>query len=115
MLNAAYGSGAVDDARELIKLTTNRHYEGDTADWGVALGLACVYAIRGDNDEVYRRFARAREGKNLAWEPMLRDYACFDRFADDPEYLKTVKHFDDLRAMLRQRLPDTLASFGVSL
>ncbi|MDH3439966.1 MAG: hypothetical protein OEM63_04375 [Gammaproteobacteria bacterium] len=115
MLNAAYGSGAVDDARELIKLTENRHYQGDTGDWGVALGLGCIYAIRGDDEEVYRRFARAREGKNLAWEPMLKDAACFERFENDPEYLETVKHFDDLRAMLRERLPDTLAEHGVAL
>ena len=40
---------------------------------------------------------------------MLKDAACFERFANDPEYLKTVRHFDDLRAMLRNRLPDTLA------
>ncbi len=46
---------------------------------------------------------------------MLKDAACFERFANDPEYLKTVRHFDDLRAMLRKRLPDTLAQHGVSL
>ena len=46
---------------------------------------------------------------------MLKDAACFERFANDPEYLKTVRHFDDLRAMLRNRLPDTLAQHGVSL
>ncbi len=77
--------------------------------------MGCIHAISGDDNEVYRRFARAREGKNLAWEPMLKDAACFERFANDPEYLKTVRHFDDLRAMLRNRLPDTLAQHGVSL
>jgi len=65
--------------------------------------------------ELDRRFARAREGKHLAWEPMLKDAPCFERFANDPEYLTTVRHFDDLRAMLRNRLPDTLAQHGVSL
>ncbi len=81
----------------------------------MALDEGCASAILGDDDEVYRRFARAREGKNLAWEPMLKDAVCFERFANDPEYLKTVKHFDDLRAMLRERLPDTLEQHGVAL
>ena len=115
MLDATYGSGAVEQAREFIRLGEGRFYVGDTSDWGVALGLACIAAIDGDDAEVYRRFARAREGKNLAWEPMLKDVVCFERFADDPEYLETVKHFDDLRAAVRERLPDTLARHGVSL
>lgn len=115
LLNAAYGSGEVEQAREFFRLSEGIHYVGDSSDWGVSLALACINAILGNDDEVYRRFARAREGKNLAWEPMLKDRACFERFANDPEYLKTVKHFDDLRAMLRERLPETLARHGVSL
>jgi tetratricopeptide (TPR) repeat protein len=115
MLNATYGSGEVEQAREFARLSIDNHYVGDTNDWGVALGVGCIYAILGDDAEVYRRFARAREGKNLAWEPMLKDAVCFERFANDPEYLKTVKHFDSLRAMLRERLPETLAQHGVSL
>jgi TolB-like protein/Tfp pilus assembly protein PilF len=115
LLNAAYGSGEVEKAREFIRLAQTNHYQGDSANWWLAIGIACRYAISGDDDEVYRRLARAREGKHLAWEPMLKDAACFERFANDPEYLKTVRHFDDLRAMLRNRLPDTLAQHGVSL
>ena len=115
MLNAAYGSGEVEKAREFIQLMENNHYTGDSADWWVSIGVGCIHAISGDDDEVYRRFARAREGKNLAWEPMLKDAVCFERFANDPEYLKMVKHFDDLRTMLRNRLPDTLAQHGVTL
>jgi hypothetical protein len=46
---------------------------------------------------------------------MLKDQHCFKRFADDPAYLAVVKHFDDRRAMLRERLPETLAHYGVSL
>ncbi len=115
MLNAAYGSGEVERAREIIKLTENNHYTGDGSDWWVSFGVGCNYAILGDDEEVYRRLTGARKSKHLAWEPILKDYACFERFSNDPEYLKTVKHFDDLRAMLRERLPDTLAQHGVAL
>jgi len=115
MANAAYGSGEIETARELIQLFRSNRFSGDSSDWWVALGYGCSSAILGDDDEVYRRFARARGGKNLAWEPMLKDAACFERFANDPEYLKMVRHFDDLRAMLRRRLPDTLAEHGVAL
>jgi len=115
MLNAAYGSGEVEQAREFIRLTRANHYAGDSSDWWVSLGLGCIHAILGDDIEVYRRFERALEGKNLAWEPMLKDVPCFERFADNPKYLAVVRHFDELRAMLRARLPETLAQYGVSL
>jgi len=115
MLNAAYGSGEIEQAREFIRLSQDAHYAGDTSDWWVSLGLGCIHAILGDDNEVYRRFERALEGRNLAWEPMLKDDACFERFANDPKYLAVVQHFDELRAMLRARLPETLAQYGVSL
>jgi len=35
--------------------------------------------------------------------------------ADDPDYQAVVRHFDDLREMLRARLPATLVQYGVSL
>jgi len=115
MLNAAYGSGELEQAREIIRLSQDAHYTGDTSDWWVSLGLGCINAILNDDEEVYRRFERALEGKNLAWEPMLKDVPCFDRFASDPKYLAVVRHFDELRAKLRERLPETLAEHGVSL
>ena len=46
---------------------------------------------------------------------MLKDLACFQRFADDPAYLEVVAHFDGLREMLRARLPETLSQYGLSL
>jgi hypothetical protein len=50
---------------------------------------------------------------HLPWDPVLLDSPCFDRFDDDPVYLATVRHFEDRRAMLRERLPATLAEFGL--
>ena len=116
VLNAAYGSGAVDEAVELASMaTTNSHYLGESSYWWVNLNIACIFAIMGDDEEVYRRFRRVRESRNLAWEPTLKDSQCFKRLADDPEYQALVRHFDELRAELRAKLPDTLAQHGVSL
>jgi len=96
-------------------LSQDNMYVGEGSYWWVALGVGCMHAILGDDEEVYRRFERALEGRNLAWEPTLKDDACFERFASDPKYLAVVQHFDELRAKLRERLPDTLAQYGVSL
>lgn len=113
--NAAYASGEVEEARRLAAWMRDSHYAGDTSDWWVAVSIACESAILGDDEGVYYRLRRAREGLHLVWDPMLKDAECFKRFHHDPAYLAVVRHFDDRRAMLRERLPSTVAQYGVSL
>jgi len=115
LIGAAYGSGEIDRARELAEWKLATHHESVSADWWVAFEQACTQAILGNDGEVYRLLQLAQESNHLAWEPMLKDHQCFKRFADDPMYQATVRHFDELRAMLRARLPATLAQYGVSL
>jgi tetratricopeptide (TPR) repeat protein len=115
VMNAALGSGEVERARELADWWLTVHYHADAAQWWPALGGACLSAVLGEDNDVYYRFQRTRQGKHLVWRPMLEDAQCFRRFADDPAYLAVVDHFDGLREMLRARLPATLAEHGVSL
>jgi len=115
LLNAAYASGEIEQAEEIAEWSFSTHYEADTADWWVAIEVACKNAILGRDDEVRRRLKRAQESKHLVWEPMLKDAECFKRFADDPVFQATVRHYDELREKLRARLPATLARYGVSL
>ena len=115
LLDAAYGSGEIERARELAEWETATHYDSDASDWWISLERACTQAILGNDGVVYRLFQRTLESNHLAWEPMLKEHLCFRRFADDPAYLAVVKHFDDRRALLRERLPTTLARYGVSL
>jgi len=115
LVNAAYASGEIEQARELAEWNLTRYYNTETTDWWVALGVACSNAILGNDDEVRRHLERAQHGRHLAWEPMLKDDQCFKRLADDPDYKATVLHYDELREMLRARLPATLAQYGVSL
>jgi tetratricopeptide (TPR) repeat protein len=115
LLDAAYGSGEVDRARELAEWDFATHYQSDAADWWIALEHACTHAIIGNDSEAIDLLQKSQESNHLAWEPMLKDHQCFKRFANNPVYLATAKHFDVLRAMLRERLPDTLAQHGVAL
>ena len=115
VMNAAYGSGEVDRAKSLAEWWITVHYHADGTVWSQALAAACLHAIIGDDDEVYRRFQRAQQGKYLVWRPMLEDAQCFKRFEDDPVYLETSRHYEQLRSDLRAKLPQTLARHGVSL
>ena len=115
LIDAAYGSGEIDEARKLAEWKLATHYESDSANWWVTLENACTQAILGNDGEAYQLLQRAQKSNDLAWEPMLKDHQCFKRFADDPVYLATVRHFDERRALLRAKLPATLAQYGVTL
>ena len=115
LVDAYYGGGEIDKARELTEWELQTHFGWVTSYWWNSLGYACKHAILGNDDEANRHLQRALASNVLAWEPMLKDQHCFNRFADDPAYLAVVKHFDERRALLRERLPATLADYGVSL
>ena len=115
LIDAAYGSGEVDYARELAAWGLATHYQSNSANWWIALEHACTQAILGNDVEVSLLLQRAQQSNHLVWEPMLKDHQCFKRMSDDPDYKATVRHFDELREMLRARLPATLARYGVSL
>lgn len=115
VMNAAYGSGEIDRAKSLAAWWLTVHYHADVNEWSQALGGACLHAILGEDDEVRRRLQRTRQGRHLVWRPILEDAYCFKRFADDPAYVATLKHFENLRTDLRAKLPQTLARHGVSL
>ncbi len=114
MLNAHYGAGNEVVAKELAQWALDYGTVEDY-DWWWNLLNACQMAILGDDDRTRDQLEHLLNAYHLAWEPLLKDSPCFDRFQDDPVYQAMVQHFDDRRAMLRARLPATLAEFGVSL
>jgi len=115
LIDAGYGSGEFEETRALIAWARKSMFHAENAYWWVSVGNACEAAIMGEDTEVHRRLKQALEGNQPAWQPALKDVACFRRFQDDPAYLAVVEHFDERRRILRERLPTTLAQYGVSL
>jgi hypothetical protein len=113
--NAFYAMGQTDMARKLARFTVEEVGYTPSYTWWVTVAGACDYAILGQDDKVYEFLELAQKSRMPVWDPWLKDVPCFERFKDDPVYQETVRHFDDLRAELRERLPETLAEFGVSL
>ncbi|MDX1557169.1 MAG: hypothetical protein R3212_14160, partial [Xanthomonadales bacterium] len=114
LTNALYGMGNLETARELAQWRQDFGHT-DSRDWWVTIQGACESAILGNDEDSRMYLERAQEGFHLPWDPVLKDSPCFDRLQHDPAYQATVRHFDERRAMLRERLPTTLAEFGVSL
>lgn len=114
LMNAAYGAGDIDVARELAMFWTNRDHPVNI-DWWQDANKACVLSVRGLHTEALKPLVRMRNSPRLPWDPVLKDSICFQGYADQPAYRETIRHFEARRAELRERLPVTLAEFGVSL
>lgn len=113
--NALYGLGETELARRLSQMTIDELGFSDSADWFQTVRKACNFAILGEDDRALATLSKAQQSFHLVWDPFLKDSPCFDRFQDNPVYQATVRHYDERRTMLRERLPATLAEFGVSL
>jgi len=113
--NALYAMGETEMARNLARFSLEKVGYAPVYSWWVTVYEACERAILGQDDLARQALERAQKGYHLVWDPILKDWPCFERFQDDPGYLDTVRYFDERRAMLRKRLPATLAEFGVAL
>jgi len=114
LMNALYAGGETGLAEELARWADDMGWTA-SLDWWVSVPVACQFAILGQDEDARYYLRRARESPRLVWDPWLKDFPCFARFADDPDYQETVRSFDERRAQLRERLPATLAELGVEL
>jgi len=112
--NALYGFGRTDMARELVMWAVEIGYS-ESFDWWINTNEACARAILGQDELAREALEDAQHGLHLPWDPILKDSPCFERFEDDPVYRNTLHYYDGRRAMLLERLPTTLAEFGVEL
>jgi TolB-like protein/Tfp pilus assembly protein PilF len=114
LMNAVYGAGDLELAQELAQIAVD-YGKWDTHYWWINVPAACELLILGRDGEAREFLELAGKGVTLGGDPFLRDLPCFHRFKDDPIYQATVLHYEELKAMLRERLPATLAEFDVSL
>ena len=116
LMNALAGVGdseTTELARSMAEWSINGPWWGDI--YWQALYKGCNLGILHRDDEALQLLARMKETSRLPWDPELRDQYCLKRYADEPVYQDILDHFDQRRAALRERLPATLAEFGVEL
>jgi tetratricopeptide (TPR) repeat protein len=107
------------EARELARSLAQ--WEQELPWWGdpgwIGVNRGCGLAILGRDEEALQALALVRESARLRREPYVRDYWCFQRYAqtNEPRYMAILQDQEERRARLRARLPMTLADFGVSL
>ena len=114
LVNALYGLGEIEMARELARWREDWGHT-DSQDWWVNLRSACDHLILDNENHARNLLKKAQQSLHLAWDPILRDSPCFRPVTDEPVYQATVRYFDERRVMLRERLPSTLAELVVNL
>jgi TolB-like protein/Flp pilus assembly protein TadD len=114
LMDATYGAGIIDIAVDLAKFWVNRDV-AVSVDWWRDVLQTCGYSVLGNHDEVLNRLVRIRQSPRLPIDSVLKDSVCFAAYAENPEYMETLHLLEERKKALRDRLPATLAEFGVKL
>ncbi|MFB3078831.1 MAG: hypothetical protein ACE1Y4_12590, partial [Lysobacterales bacterium] len=116
LVNAVYGAGESEVADELVGWWVAYGIDKPpNLDWWSNTYMACALAVLGRDAEALQYLQNSVRSSRPAWDPLLRDSTCFQRYSDEPIYQAVIKHFDDQRSKLRARLPLTLAESSVTL
>lgn len=114
LVNALHGAGEIEMAGSLARWYVDEPRHHDNPDWFVETHMACMLALLGRETEALQKLELARRSPRLASRPTLEDAPCFSGLRAEPVYQATVDHFEQRRARLRERLPETLAAMGVN-
>ena len=114
LMDAAHGAGDSDMAHKLASFWVNRE-TANSIDWWRDTMRACALSVLGDQAATLDRLVWIRGSPRLAQAPILRDCECFQAYADEPEYLETLRWLEARKQELRDRLPVTLQEFNVRL
>ena len=80
-----------------------------------ALYRSCNRGVLGLHEAALELLPRLKESARLAPMPILQDSWCFTQYAENPVYLDVLHDQQERRARIREKLPTTLAEFGVEL
>ena len=115
LVNATFGLGDLEAAEGLAGWYIDDPTHHENPDWWIETHKACCLAVLGRDVQALDKLEQILRSPRLASAYSLEDSPCFKQYAEDPRYQAVVEHFGARRAELRERLPATLAKFGVSL
>ena len=116
LINALAGMGQSDTdelAHSLAQWSQDGPWWG--ADSWVGVMRGCNLAVLKRPAEALEQLTMIMQDVKLARVPALLDLWCWRSFGQDPAYRDVIRDQDERRTAMRERLPATLAEFGVSL
>jgi TolB-like protein/Flp pilus assembly protein TadD len=116
LVDALDGAGQPETtelAHSLASWNMNDPWWGDI--YWVSIFRSCNLAILDRHEEALQDLVHVKESRRLHWGPLVHDSHCLQQYQDDPVYQEVIQFLEDRQAELRERLPATLARFGVNL
>jgi TolB-like protein/cytochrome c-type biogenesis protein CcmH/NrfG len=116
LINALAGAGQPETtglANSLALWSADGPWWGDVGWTGLFRG--CSLAILGRDEEALQRLSMIKESPRLRRAPFIQDSWCFQKYVNEPIYQDILHDQEERRTALRERLPATLAEFGVEL
>ena len=87
--------------------------------WGdiywISVHRACVLATLDRKEEALKQLVQVKGSRFLHWGPLVRDSYCYQQYQQEPDYQDVLRFLEQRQADQRERLPATLAEFGVEL
>ena len=115
LVSALYALGESETAQGLAQwhldrpiLHKNPHYFLETIN-------ACELSVLDRDEEALDKLEQTQRSPQLPRVSWLEDSPCLRKYSDNARYQAVVEHFKSRRAELRERLPETLTAYGVSL
>lgn len=114
LMNAAYGAGETEVAQGLARFWITKPHPVNQ-DWWQSVNMACAMTVAGNHAAALNRLTDVRRSVRLPVRPILMDSPCLESLTGEPAYQDILSLVEARRKALRERLPATLAEFGVSL
>ena len=118
LADALKQSGNAEEARRIAEpliVLFNKYADRHPASWHPYINLACLYSITGSQDRALGLLEEMADKRGLPWYPRVRDAPCFRKaLVDEPRYQAVLDTIVERQRRLRDRLPATLARFGLT-
>ena len=116
LMNSLKGAGTPETTELALTLAEWNDQAGWWGDiYWVSVHRACVLATLGRKEEALKQLVQVKESRFLHWGPLVRDSYCYRQYREEPDYQDVLRFLEQRQADQRERLPATLAEFGVEL
>jgi hypothetical protein len=82
--------------------------------WWTSANYVCTQVVAGDIPAALAVLDGMKEGRGLAWSPLMMDRPCYKKVAAEPRYLAVIERLEERQSIMRARLPATLVEHGVA-
>ena len=116
-IDAMYAEGRIEEARETIEHLSNKYTPSHqaTVNWWRMFHGACLISLQGFDEAALESIEKISGSLQLPFLYLVRDARCMKKFRDNTRFVTAIEAIEARQREIRERVPATLARFGVEL